>query len=97
MTSYRQNDICVIGAGKWGKNHIKTLDSLGALSGVVDNDEVKLGDVISKYPLCKTFKTIDHALEQDFDGYIVATGPSSHYYIAKKIIEKKNISSLKNQ
>ena len=30
--------ICVVGAGKWGKNHIATLDELNSLGGVVDND-----------------------------------------------------------
>ena len=31
--------ICVIGAGKWGLNHIKTLMELDALSGIVDKNE----------------------------------------------------------
>ena len=30
--------ICVIGAGRWGKNHVKTLFELDALGGVVDPD-----------------------------------------------------------
>ena len=30
--------ICVIGAGRWGKNHIRTLFELGALGGVVESD-----------------------------------------------------------
>ena len=29
--------ICVVGAGRWGKNHIRTLDSLGCLGGIVES------------------------------------------------------------
>ena len=36
-SSYK--NICVIGGGNWGKNHIKTLHSLNCLAGVVDSDE----------------------------------------------------------
>ena len=32
-------NICVIGAGYWGNNHIRTLSKLNALSGVVEVDE----------------------------------------------------------
>ena len=31
--------ICVIGAGYWGKNHIKTLSKLNALKGIVELDD----------------------------------------------------------
>ena len=34
-----QKKVCVIGAGSWGINHIKTLDSLGALGGVVEKNQ----------------------------------------------------------
>ena len=29
--------VCVVGAGYWGKNHIKTLDELGVLNGIVES------------------------------------------------------------
>ena len=28
--------ICVVGAGRWGKNHVKTLSELQCLGGIVD-------------------------------------------------------------
>ena len=37
--------ICVIGGGKWGINHIKTLEKLSALGGVVDNDNEVINNV----------------------------------------------------
>ena len=31
-------NICVVGAGYWGENHIKTLNRLNALKGIVELD-----------------------------------------------------------
>ena len=49
--------ICVLGGGAWGKNHIKTLDKLGALGAIAE----KNGDLLSKYkkqyPYVETFKS----------------------------------------
>ena len=43
-----------------------------------------------KYPSCKFFKSVELALKNDFDGYIIATPVVSHYNIAKAL-EDKNI------
>ena len=32
----KNNKICVVGAGPWGLNHIRTLQKIGSLGGVVD-------------------------------------------------------------
>ena len=32
----KNKNICVIGAGKWGLNHVRTLAELNALGAVVD-------------------------------------------------------------
>ena len=36
--------VCVVGAGEWGKNHIRTLFELDALGGIVDNRENTRGN-----------------------------------------------------
>ena len=51
--------ICVIGAGQWGLNHIRTLDELGALGGVVDIDTKKLDSIREKYPNVNTLNNIE--------------------------------------
>ena len=33
-----KKNICVVGGGYWGKNHIRTLDALGYLGGLVDSN-----------------------------------------------------------
>ena len=42
--------ICVIGAGRWGKNHIRTLFELGALGGVVDPDAQQRNKIKELFP-----------------------------------------------
>ena len=81
--------ICVLGGGAWGKNHIKTLDKLGALGAIVEKD----GDLLSKfkkqYPYVETFKSLDKSLENNFDGFIIATPAETHFKLAKEIINNK--------
>ena len=81
--------ICVLGGGSWGKNHIKTLDKLGALGAIVEKD----GDLLSKfkkqYPYVETFKSLDKSLENNFDGFIIATPAETHFKLAKEIINNK--------
>ena len=82
-------NICVIGAGYWGKNHIKTLIELGSLGGVVEKNEKTRLSLNDDYPDLKVHSSIKAALNFNYDGYTVATPASSHYEIAKKIITSK--------
>lgn len=81
--------ICVIGAGYWGKNHIKTLSKLNALGGVVDLNRKLLIDTVKQYPGIKKHSHLDEALLADYDGFIVATPANTHFEIAKTIIKAK--------
>ena len=55
--------ICVIGAGYWGKNHIKTLYKLNALGGVVDLNNNTLKVISSSYPGINTHLELKDALK----------------------------------
>ena len=81
--------ICVVGAGRWGANHIKTLHNLNCLVGVVDNNKSTLKRVTHNYPECQTFSNLKDSLKRNFDAYIVSTPPNTHYNIAKIIIDNK--------
>ena len=85
----KNNKICVVGAGPWGLNHIRTLHKIGSLGGVVDSDNSILDGVKKEFPNCSTFLNVDESFKKEFDAYIVATPPKSHFFIAKRIIEKK--------
>ena len=78
--------ICVVGAGYWGKNHIRTLNELGALKGIVESDSDLLLSLSNEYPDALCFENINSALKEDYDGFTIATPAESHYEIAKQII-----------
>lgn len=79
--------ICVIGGGRWGKNHIKTLWELGNLAGIVENDKSKLEALLLYFPV-KGFDNLDAALDDGFDGYTIAVPAPLHYVTAKKLLER---------
>jgi UDP-2-acetamido-3-amino-2,3-dideoxy-glucuronate N-acetyltransferase len=81
--------VCVIGAGRWGKNHIKTLHSLGCLAGIVEANSDALFECKEKYPDVRTFASIRDAINVDFDGFTVATQAENHFEIAEFIISHK--------
>jgi len=80
--------VCVVGAGYWGKNHIKTLYDLDALGGVVENNTALLQDISKSYPNVETYSSLKNALKNDdFAGFTVATPAETHYELSKVIIE----------
>lgn len=81
--------ICVVGAGRWGKNHIRTLDGLGALAGIVDTDDANLARLAAQYPRAQTFTSVKPALEWGFDGFIVATPAQTHVELASFLLENR--------
>ena len=81
--------VCVVGAGRWGKNHIKTLRNLGNLGGIVEPDTVIRNDCQKKYSDIKIFANIKEAVRENFDGFTVATPAETHFEIAKFIINHK--------
>tara|TARA_S200000501_G_C20871778_1_gene764650 strand:- start:9801 stop:10760 length:960 start_codon:yes stop_codon:yes gene_type:complete len=78
--------ICVIGAGKWGKNHIATLNELNSLGGVVDNNQEILYKLKKKYPGIKLFDNLQIAMRQNFDGFTVATPAETHFKLGYKLL-----------
>ena len=80
--------ICVVGAGRWGMNHIRTLHGLGCLAGIVEPDEDTRMECGKSYPGVKTFASIKDAIKEGFDGFTVATPAETHYGVAKFIVEQ---------
>lgn len=80
--------ICVVGGGRWGKNHIKTLSELGCLAAIAESNADKLEELMSQYPKAEGFTDIDNAIAAGYDGYTVAVPSEFHYPIGKKLIEK---------
>ena len=82
--------VCVVGAGKWGMNHVRTLFELQALGGVVEANKNQREELISLYPDIPVFSTVKESFEDPFDGYTVATPVETHFSLTKLILENGN-------
>ena len=78
--------ICVIGGGRWGQNHIRTLHQIGNLAAIVESKQERLKKLLSTYSV-SGFTSLDEALVNNYDGYILATPAETHYPIGKKLLE----------
>ncbi len=79
-------NICVIGAGQWGLNHIKTLILLDVNVGCIDIDQEKLNFIKSSFPGISCFSSIKDSFAANYQGYVIATPPTSHAKLAKLLI-----------
>ena len=53
--------LCIIGAGRWGKNHIRTANECGVLAGVIDGNSQTLKDIRSNYPDIQYFNDLNES------------------------------------
>jgi len=79
--------ICVIGGGRWGQNHIRTLFQTGNLGGIVEANAERLNELLNQFPV-SGFANLNDALAKGFDGYTIAAPAPLHYEIAKDLLEK---------
>ncbi len=79
-------NICVIGGGRWGENHIRTLFEIGNLGGIVEANPKRLQELLEQYPV-KGFQDVESALKENFDGFTIAAPAPLHYDIAKLLLE----------
>ncbi len=80
-----EKKICVIGGGRWGENHIRTLHEMGNLGAVVDVSGPRLAELKERYGM-ETYTDLDEAIAHGYDGYDVVTSAETHYEIGKKIL-----------
>jgi predicted dehydrogenase len=79
--------ICVIGGGRWGQNHIRTLFQMGNLAGIVESNQRRLNELLLQYPV-QGLTDLDDAIRQGFDGYILASPAETHYPLGKILLER---------
>ena len=83
-------NIAVIGAGNWGKNHIRTFSAMREvnLKYVCDIDEKKLERIKAVYPYIEvTQKPEDIYRDKSVDGVVIVTSSETHYPLAKAALE----------
>jgi UDP-2-acetamido-3-amino-2,3-dideoxy-glucuronate N-acetyltransferase len=81
--------VAVVGAGRWGINHVNTLHALGCLGGIVESNDDVTRRLKTRYPDVKFYSRLEDALKDDFDGFTVATPAETHYAIAESILKSK--------
>lgn len=80
--------VAVVGAGQWGKNHVRVFHELGALAWVVDQDIALRDKVEIKYPGVRVTGKLQEMLTDDeVAGIVVATPAQTHYAIAVAALE----------
>ena len=78
--------IAVIGTGGWGKNHLRVLHELGALTAFCDVDISRVSKFKKEYSV-KGYNSVEKLLnEENLDGVTICTPTSTHYEIAEKTI-----------
>ena len=80
---------CIIGAGRWGKNHIRTANELGVLSGIIESNKSTQDELKKLYPNVKVHSSLNELGALDYDAYSVVVPAEQHYSVAKTLIEHK--------
>lgn len=81
----KQPRICVVGTGRWGQNHVRTLHELGSLGGLVEPVDAVRGSLTTQYGV-PGYATLEESLAGGFDGYVVAVPAKLHYAVAHRLI-----------
>ena len=93
MNSLNEINVAIIGAGRWGKNHVRTANSLLAANQITvcDFSEHARKTVREINSEIKFTANPDEIFSDDrINAVIIATPAETHYEIAKKALENGN-------
>jgi predicted dehydrogenase len=79
--------MAVVGAGAWGKNHIRVFSEMPnvRLKYVCDSDPAKLSSIQKAYPQTTMVERLDPVLQDsEVSGIVIASSATSHYSLAKQ-------------
>ena len=82
-------NVAVVGAGAWGKNHIRVFSEIPnvRLKYICDQDPSKLSSLEKAYPQSKMVKDLSPILlDSEVRGVVVASSAFSHYSLSKEIL-----------
>lgn len=82
--------VALVGAGAWGRNHLRTLHALGALEGVVEASSVAGAQVLAEFPELRVWPNLDEAFEEtrDLAGVVIATPAPTHADLVKVALRR---------
>jgi predicted dehydrogenase len=82
--------VAVVGAGEWGRNHVRTFTQLrdARLVCVCDLDEAKLTSARAQYPTVRTTTSYDEVVsDASVDAIVLASFASSHFEQGRRALE----------
>lgn len=81
------NQVCVIGAGKWGRNIVRTLNELGALGAVIEASSELRKDLQTDFPEAVIGESLTD-IPEGISAVAIATPVPTHYAVAKQCLDK---------
>lgn len=83
----KQKHIGLIGAGNWGKNHLRNLYKLGVLNCVMETSAGVAGKLKEEYPDLEFVNKLDDLLgRKEIKGVVIAAPAELHYELTKKTL-----------
>ena len=81
--------ITVVGAGNWGRNHVRTLVSMAdvELAAICDTDSERRAELARQYQSVLVTDSLDQALD-GVDGVVVSTPVISHAQVAREALRR---------
>jgi predicted dehydrogenase len=79
--------VAVIGAGRWGKNIVRTLHALGQLHSITDSSPEHRSAMAEAYPGVSIYERLEAALDSDARAVAIATPAQTHAEIGLAAIE----------
>ena len=81
-------NFAVVGAGRWGKNHVRTYNELGVLGAVVELDPNLRQNIERDYPGVDVSGDLDALLaNKEITSVSVATPAETHFAVTKRLLE----------
>lgn len=85
--SKNKKHIGLIGAGAWGKNHLRNLHSMGVLNCVLETSPEITKQRQTEYPDLEFVKNLDEILNrEEIKGVVIAAPAEMHYELTKKAL-----------
>lgn len=80
----RDKNIGLIGAGAWGKNHLRNLYNIGVLHSVLETSDKIIAQRVKEFPDVKFVKDLNAFLKNDdLKGVVIAAPAELHYKLTK--------------
>ncbi len=83
----QNKNIGLIGAGAWGKNHLRNLNNLGVLKCVLESSNDIINQRKKEFPDVEYVRDLDSFLKKkEIKGVVIAAPAETHYDLTKKCL-----------